>query len=42
MRTYLVTTASVLLRRRVWWPGRLSRAPELPAVAEPGRVRSPA
>ncbi|MEU0451574.1 MMPL family transporter [Streptomyces sp. NPDC006129] len=28
VRTYLVTTASVLLRRRVWWPGRLSRAPE--------------
>ncbi|SOR81966.1 MMPL family transporter [Streptomyces chartreusis] len=42
VRTYLVTTASVLLRRRVWWPGRLSRAPEPPAVAERGRVRSPA
>ncbi|OUD00269.1 MMPL family transporter [Streptomyces swartbergensis] len=42
VRTYLVTTASVLLRRRVWWPGRLSRAPELPVEAEPGRVRSPA
>ncbi|MFI7399421.1 MMPL family transporter [Streptomyces sp. NPDC049541] len=28
VRTYLVTTASVLLGRRVWWPGRLSRAPE--------------
>ncbi|MGC0377413.1 MMPL family transporter [Streptomyces sp. SAI-229] len=28
VRTYLVTTASVLLRRRLWWPGRLSRAPE--------------
>ncbi|AYL35993.1 MMPL family transporter [Streptomyces fungicidicus] len=28
VRTYLVTTASVLLRRRMWWPGRLSRAPE--------------
>ena len=28
VRTYLVTTASVLLRRRVWWPGRLSREPE--------------
>ncbi|KES05605.1 membrane protein [Streptomyces toyocaensis] len=25
VRTYLVTTASVLLRRRLWWPGRLSR-----------------
>ncbi|MEV5815605.1 MMPL family transporter [Streptomyces mutabilis] len=28
VRTYLVTSASVALRRRVWWPGRLSRAPE--------------
>ncbi|MGC9437725.1 MMPL family transporter [Streptomyces sp. WG5] len=28
VRTYLVTSASVVLRRRVWWPGRLSRAPE--------------
>ncbi|MFF4251941.1 MMPL family transporter [Streptomyces sp. NPDC001663] len=28
VRTYLVTTASVLLKRRVWWPGRLSRAPQ--------------
>jgi len=27
VRTYLVTTASVLLKRRVWWPGRLSKAP---------------
>ncbi|CAL9446660.1 Apo-petrobactin exporter [Streptomyces sp. enrichment culture] len=27
VRTYLVTTASVLLKRRMWWPGRLSRAP---------------
>ncbi|GGX25815.1 membrane protein [Streptomyces malachitofuscus] len=33
VRTYLVTTASVLLRRRMWWPGRLSRAPE-PAPRE--------
>ncbi|MFI1416513.1 MMPL family transporter [Streptomyces sp. NPDC020731] len=33
VRTYLVTTASVLLRRRMWWPGRLSRAPE-PASRE--------
>ncbi|MFE1023339.1 MMPL family transporter [Streptomyces sp. NPDC058818] len=31
VRTYLVTSASVALRRRVWWPGRLSRAPEEPA-----------
>lgn len=28
VRTYLVTTASVLLKRRMWWPGRLSRATE--------------
>ncbi|AIV38907.1 membrane protein [Streptomyces sp. CCM_MD2014] len=27
VRTYLVTSASVALRRRVWWPGRLSRQP---------------
>ncbi|MGC9497074.1 MMPL family transporter [Streptomyces sp. WG7] len=33
VRTYLVTSASVVLRRRVWWPGRLSRAPEAPARA---------
>ncbi|MEV5544753.1 MMPL family transporter [Streptomyces sp. NPDC052309] len=31
VRTYLVTSASVALRRRVWWPGPLSRAPEEPA-----------
>ncbi|MFJ8465095.1 MMPL family transporter [Streptomyces swartbergensis] len=34
VRTYLVTTASVLLRRRVWWPGRLSRAPQRTAPPE--------
>ncbi|WP_369186782.1 MMPL family transporter [Streptomyces sp. R08] len=28
VRTYLVTSASVLLRRKVWWPGRLSKEPE--------------
>ncbi|MFE6283557.1 MMPL family transporter [Streptomyces sp. NPDC057877] len=28
VRTYLVTSASVALGRRVWWPGRLSKAPE--------------
>ncbi|MEH0443920.1 MMPL family transporter [Streptomyces sp. B21-102] len=28
VRTYLVTSASVALGRTVWWPGRLSRAPE--------------
>ncbi|MGW0756238.1 MMPL family transporter [Streptomyces sp. NPDC002814] len=30
VRTYLVTSASVALRRKVWWPGRLSREPEPP------------
>ncbi|MFG2321406.1 MMPL family transporter [Streptomyces sp. NPDC048568] len=34
VRTYLVTSASVALRRRVWWPGRLSRAPGEPAAAD--------
>ncbi|GGQ00191.1 MMPL family transporter [Streptomyces mutabilis] len=33
VRTYLVTSASVALRRRLWWPGRLSRGPEEPAPA---------
>ncbi|MFJ7112749.1 MMPL family transporter [Streptomyces albogriseolus] len=28
VRTYLVTTASVLLGRRMWWPGALSRTSE--------------
>ncbi|MEU0054974.1 MMPL family transporter [Streptomyces sp. NPDC006334] len=28
VRTYLVTSASVALGRRVWWPGRLSKAPD--------------
>ncbi|BDH05822.1 membrane protein [Streptomyces seoulensis] len=27
VRTYLVTSASVALRRTMWWPGRLSREP---------------
>lgn len=30
VRTYLVTSASVALRRTVWWPGSLSREPEIP------------
>ncbi|MFI6486256.1 MMPL family transporter [Streptomyces sp. NPDC050564] len=30
VRTYLVTSASVALRRKVWWPGRLSREPSQP------------
>lgn len=45
VRTYLVTSASVALRRKVWWPGALSRQPaagseELPEpVAEPVGMR---
>ncbi|MDX2596521.1 MULTISPECIES: MMPL family transporter [Streptomyces] len=36
VRTYLVTSASVALGRRVWWPGRLSRpAPDPDRVPEP-------
>lgn len=38
VRTYLVTTASMLLGRRVWWPGRLSREPE---PVRPQRRREP-
>ncbi|WP_121704700.1 MMPL family transporter [Streptomyces sp. E5N298] len=38
VRTYLVTSASVALRRRVWWPGRLSREPGRPA---PDDLREP-
>ncbi|MCP3760670.1 MMPL family transporter [Streptomyces sp. TBY4] len=32
VRTYLVTSASVLLGRKVWWPGELSREPVKPAA----------
>ncbi|MDN3020323.1 MMPL family transporter [Streptomyces sp. S.PB5] len=45
VRTYLVTSASVALRRKVWWPGALSKEPagaggERPEpVAEPAGVR---
>ncbi|MFD8199722.1 MMPL family transporter [Streptomyces sp. NPDC003470] len=38
VRTYLVTSASVALRRRVWWPGRLSREP---GEAAPAGEREP-
>ncbi|OPG08565.1 hypothetical protein B1R27_09035 [Streptomyces sp. GKU 895] len=31
VRTYLVTSAAVALRRKVWWPGALSRDPGPPA-----------
>ncbi|GGJ99310.1 membrane protein [Streptomyces camponoticapitis] len=30
VRTYLVTSASVLLGRKVWWPGALSKPPAAP------------
>ncbi|GHE46855.1 membrane protein [Streptomyces longispororuber] len=35
VRTYLVTSASLALGRKVWWPGPLSRAPRPPAAPEP-------
>jgi RND superfamily putative drug exporter len=34
VRTYLVTSAAVALRRKLWWPGGLSRAPEPPVRQE--------
>ncbi|MFG2328549.1 MMPL family transporter [Streptomyces sp. NPDC048604] len=40
VRTYLVTGASVLLNRKVWWPGPLSRRPA--AAAERESDRTPA
>ncbi|MFE6825759.1 MMPL family transporter [Streptomyces sp. NPDC057690] len=40
VRTYLVTSASVALGRKVWWPGRLSREPET-APEQPGRPERP-
>ncbi|TXS40222.1 MMPL family transporter [Streptomyces sp. uw30] len=43
VRTYLVTSASVALRRRMWWPGALSREPEKPVPPkEPERVTAAA
>ncbi|WP_133912910.1 MMPL family transporter [Streptomyces sp. NBC_00582] len=38
VRTYLVTSASVALGRKVWWPGVLSREP---GPAEPAGSRGP-
>jgi RND superfamily putative drug exporter len=38
VRTYLVTSASVALRRKVWWPGPLSREPVAPAGPPPGEA----
>ncbi|MFF3557212.1 MMPL family transporter [Streptomyces tsukubensis] len=37
VRTYLVTSASLLLGRAVWWPGRLSRAPAGPGAGDGDR-----
>ncbi|MER5944150.1 MMPL family transporter [Streptomyces sp. NPDC001928] len=43
VRTYLVTSASVALRRRMWWPGALSREPDKPVPPkEPERVTAAA
>ncbi|MEW2180067.1 MMPL family transporter [Streptomyces sp. NPDC005406] len=41
VRTYLVTSASVALQRKMWWPGALSRTPAAPAPREPELVRTP-
>ncbi|MFI7315820.1 MMPL family transporter [Streptomyces venezuelae] len=45
VRTYLVTSASVALGRKVWWPGPLSRpaaaAPPPAHEAEPVRIPTP-
>ncbi|MCX5003726.1 MMPL family transporter [Streptomyces sp. NBC_00638] len=34
VRTYLVTSASVALGRKVWWPGGLSRRPDTEAAGQ--------
>ncbi|MFI6860657.1 MMPL family transporter [Streptomyces sp. NPDC050421] len=41
VRTYLVTSASVALQRRMWWPGALSRTPAAPTPREQELVRTP-
>lgn len=41
VRTYLVTSASVALQRKIWWPGALSRTPAAPAPREPELIRAP-
>ncbi|MEU6877113.1 MMPL family transporter [Streptomyces sp. NPDC046712] len=38
VRTYLVTSASVLLGRKVWWPGPLAKAPQPAAGQGPERT----
>ncbi|WBB64666.1 MMPL family transporter [Streptomyces sp. WMMC500] len=40
VRTYLVTSASWLLGRKIWWPGPLSKRPENPPPAA-GERREP-
>ncbi|MGW0915755.1 MMPL family transporter [Streptomyces sp. NPDC002784] len=43
VRTYLVTSASVALRRKLWWPGALSEEPENPVPPkEPERITAAA
>jgi RND superfamily putative drug exporter len=43
VRTYLVTSASVALRRTLWWPGALSKEPENPVPPkEPERITAAA
>ncbi|MFE7272890.1 MMPL family transporter [Streptomyces sp. NPDC057623] len=41
VRTYLVTSASVALGRKVWWPGPLSRAPDGPRPPVPPKEPEP-
>ncbi|THA61913.1 MMPL family transporter [Streptomyces sp. A0958] len=41
VRTYLVTSASVALQRRIWWPGALSRTPGASAPRAPELVKAP-
>ncbi|WP_285563570.1 MMPL family transporter [Streptomyces sp. RTGN2] len=41
VRTYLVTSASVALQRKMWWPGALSRPPAAPAPREQELVGAP-
>ncbi|MCX4645544.1 MULTISPECIES: MMPL family transporter [unclassified Streptomyces] len=42
VRTYLVTSASMALGRKVWWPGPLSRKPQpQPPAEEPERTLAP-
>ncbi|GGS77704.1 membrane protein [Streptomyces tanashiensis] len=41
VRTYLVTSASVLLGRTVWWPGPLARKPAATPGSEPARESTP-